>query len=133
MTLTTGDVGKMLGEKWKSLSDAQKGPYEKKAAADKKRYEDEKAAYQAVSLYPSECCFLWYSLTFLIGRCRRGSRGRVDDGGDDDSKVAIDHHAALLSSNRSITIICSLSMRAHMAGWSMVLMSFFFARISSKG
>ncbi|PVI07327.1 hypothetical protein DM02DRAFT_512695 [Periconia macrospinosa] len=40
-----GDVGKMLGEKWKTLSDKQRAPYEAKAAADKKRYEDEKAAY----------------------------------------------------------------------------------------
>lgn len=38
----------MLGEKWKGLSDKQKGPYEAKAAADKKRYEEEKAAYTAV-------------------------------------------------------------------------------------
>lgn len=37
----------MLGERWKALNDAQKAPYDKKAATDKKRYEDEKAAYQA--------------------------------------------------------------------------------------
>ncbi|KAF9696867.1 hypothetical protein EKO04_004613 [Ascochyta lentis] len=42
-----GDVGKMLGEKWKALSEKQRTPYEAKAAADKKRYEEEKAAYQA--------------------------------------------------------------------------------------
>ncbi|KAI9726151.1 MAG: Non-histone chromosomal protein 6 [Chrysothrix sp. TS-e1954] len=45
--LKFGDVGKVLGERWKALSEAQKAPYEKKAAADKKRYEDEKAAYNA--------------------------------------------------------------------------------------
>lgn len=45
---TTGDVGKMLGEQWKSLTDKEKTPYEAKAAADKKRYEEEKAAYTAV-------------------------------------------------------------------------------------
>lgn len=39
----------MLGERWKSLNDKQKAPYEAKAAADKKRYEEEKAAYTAVS------------------------------------------------------------------------------------
>ncbi|THY89808.1 hypothetical protein D6C93_06772 [Aureobasidium pullulans] len=44
-----GDVGKLLGEKWKSLNEKQKTPYEAKAAADKKRYEEEKAAYTAVS------------------------------------------------------------------------------------
>lgn len=36
----------MLGEKWKALSDKDRKPYEDKAATDKKRYEDEKAAYQ---------------------------------------------------------------------------------------
>lgn len=35
----------MLGEKWKTLSEKQRQPYEAKAAADKKRYEEEKAAY----------------------------------------------------------------------------------------
>ncbi|KAK3059804.1 Non-histone chromosomal protein 6 [Coniosporium uncinatum] len=42
-----GEVGKMLGEKWKELSDKDKEPYEAKAKADKQRYEDEKAAYAA--------------------------------------------------------------------------------------
>jgi len=44
-----GEVGKMLGEKWKALSEKQKEPYEAKAKADKQRYEEEKAAYTAVS------------------------------------------------------------------------------------
>ena len=35
----------MLGEKWKALTEKQRTPYEAKAAADKKRYEEEKAAY----------------------------------------------------------------------------------------
>ncbi|KAF4550960.1 Non-histone chromosomal protein 6 [Elsinoe fawcettii] len=42
-----GEVGRMLGDKWKQLSEKQKAPYEAKAAADKKRYEDQKAAYAA--------------------------------------------------------------------------------------
>ncbi|KAK5128213.1 Non-histone chromosomal protein 6 [Meristemomyces frigidus] len=42
-----GEVGKQLGEKWKALNEKQKAPYEAKAAADKKRYEEEKAAYTA--------------------------------------------------------------------------------------
>lgn len=41
----TGQVGKVLGERWKALNDKQRGPYEAKAAQDKKRYEDEKATY----------------------------------------------------------------------------------------
>ncbi|KAJ2975965.1 hypothetical protein NQ176_g5224 [Zarea fungicola] len=42
-----GQVGKILGERWKALSDKQRAPYEAKAATDKKRYEDEKAAYNS--------------------------------------------------------------------------------------
>ncbi|KAH8889489.1 hypothetical protein GQ53DRAFT_748177 [Thozetella sp. PMI_491] len=42
-----GQVGKILGERWKALSDKQRAPYEAKAAADKKRYEDEKQAYNS--------------------------------------------------------------------------------------
>ncbi|QUC17826.1 uncharacterized protein UV8b_02067 [Ustilaginoidea virens] len=45
--ITFGQVGKVLGERWKALSHTQRAPYEAKAAADKKRYEDEKAAWQA--------------------------------------------------------------------------------------
>jgi len=42
-----GEVGKILGEKWKELTDKEKKPYEAKAATDKERYETEKARYQA--------------------------------------------------------------------------------------
>ena|SRR2546423_15661348 len=40
-----GQVGKVLGDRWKALSEKQRLPYEQKAQADKKRYEDEKAKY----------------------------------------------------------------------------------------
>lgn len=43
--ITFGQVGKVLGEKWKALSSKQREPYETKAKADKQRYEDEKASY----------------------------------------------------------------------------------------
>ena len=43
----------MLGEKWKNLGDSDRRPYEEKAAADKKRYEDEKASYN-VSKHASQ-------------------------------------------------------------------------------
>ena len=43
--ITFGQVGKILGERWKALSEKQRAPYEAKAQADKKRYEDEKSAY----------------------------------------------------------------------------------------
>jgi len=42
-----GQVGKVLGERWKALNAREKAPYEARAAQDKKRYEDEKAAYLA--------------------------------------------------------------------------------------
>lgn len=45
LTCSVGQVGKVLGDRWKALSEKQREPYEKKAAADKKRYEDEKAKY----------------------------------------------------------------------------------------
>ena len=48
--ISFGQVGKLLGERWKALNEKQRAPYEAKAAADKKRYEDEKQAYN-VSLH----------------------------------------------------------------------------------
>lgn len=44
-----GQVGKVLGEKWKALNSKQREPYEAKAKADKERYESEKASYNNVS------------------------------------------------------------------------------------
>lgn len=44
----TGQVGKVLGDKWKALSAKDRKPYEDKATEDKKRYETEKLAYQNV-------------------------------------------------------------------------------------
>ena len=39
------EVSKVLGAEWRGMSEAQKAPYEKKAAADKKRYEMEMKDY----------------------------------------------------------------------------------------
>lgn len=47
---TLGQVGKILGERWKALNEKQRAPYDAKAAADKKRYEDEKQAYNVCQL-----------------------------------------------------------------------------------
>ncbi|KAI1759562.1 high mobility group box domain-containing protein [Hypoxylon sp. FL1150] len=44
--ISFGQVGKILGERWKALDQDQKKPYEAMAAVDKKRYEDEKLAMQ---------------------------------------------------------------------------------------
>ncbi|KAJ1984274.1 Non-histone chromosomal protein 6 [Dimargaris cristalligena] len=48
-TASFGELGKRLGEQWKSMSDTEKVPYEQQAAADKIRYENEKASYRANS------------------------------------------------------------------------------------
>ncbi|EGV60164.1 Non-histone chromosomal protein 6 [Yamadazyma tenuis] len=40
-----GQVGRLLGERWKALTADEKIPYEKKANDDKKRYEKQKAEY----------------------------------------------------------------------------------------
>ncbi|KAJ9663153.1 Non-histone chromosomal protein 6 [Neophaeococcomyces mojaviensis] len=45
--ISFGQVGKVLGDRWKALSEKQRQPYEAKAATDKKRYEEEKAKYNA--------------------------------------------------------------------------------------
>ncbi|KAF7509974.1 Non-histone chromosomal protein 6 [Endocarpon pusillum] len=44
--ISFGQVGKVLGDKWKALSAKDRKPYEDKATEDKKRYETEKLAYQ---------------------------------------------------------------------------------------
>ncbi|KAF9074630.1 high mobility group box domain-containing protein [Rhodocollybia butyracea] len=40
-----GEIGKLLGAKWKELDDEEKKPYVEQAAKDKERAEDEKTAY----------------------------------------------------------------------------------------
>ncbi|KAJ3490018.1 hypothetical protein NLJ89_g11474 [Agrocybe chaxingu] len=40
-----GEVGKLLGAKWKELDEAEKKPYIDQAARDKERADEEKAAY----------------------------------------------------------------------------------------
>ncbi|KAF7297226.1 hypothetical protein MIND_00955700 [Mycena indigotica] len=41
-----GEVGKLLGAKWKELDDEEKQPYIEQAAKDKTRAEQEKEAYE---------------------------------------------------------------------------------------
>ncbi|KAF9463385.1 high mobility group box domain-containing protein [Collybia nuda] len=40
-----GEIGRLLGTKWKELDDKEKKPYIEQAAKDKTRAEDEKTAY----------------------------------------------------------------------------------------
>ena len=44
--ISFGESGKQLGEQWRSLKPAQKAKYEKKAQADKERYQSEMAKYK---------------------------------------------------------------------------------------
>ena len=41
------EISKMLAVKWKVIGDEEKKPFNEKAAADKQRYEEEKAAYNS--------------------------------------------------------------------------------------
>ena len=43
-----GEIGRMLGDMWKGIDERNRVPYEKKAEADKARYEKEKKAYEAI-------------------------------------------------------------------------------------
>ena len=72
MLTRVGEVGKMLGEKWKTLSEKQRTPYEAKAAADKKRYEEAKAAYAVSTAIPLR----QQPRLTCVGQCR-GRRGGV--------------------------------------------------------
>jgi HMG (high mobility group) box len=40
-----GQIGKILGERWKNMGEKDKQVYEAKASKDKERYEAEKRAY----------------------------------------------------------------------------------------
>lgn len=53
-TLTPGDVGRLLGTKWKEMSEDEKKPYIDMANRDKERAEAEKAAYavRVHTVYP---------------------------------------------------------------------------------
>ncbi len=62
VNISAGQVGKVLGDKWKALNEKGREPYEKKAATDKKRYEDEKAKYNvsAIADCEFECALTIY-------------------------------------------------------------------------
>ncbi|CAO3612755.1 unnamed protein product [Cunninghamella echinulata] len=46
---TFGQLGKILGEKWKNMSDDEKKPYAEQAEKDKARYEAEKAKLVSIN------------------------------------------------------------------------------------
>lgn len=65
----------MLGDKWKALSETDRKPYDEKAATDKKRYEEEKAKYAAVSGFPNTLAAS-IPLTYLRYRPPKRKRSR---------------------------------------------------------
>jgi hypothetical protein len=46
-SLKITDLLRLMAERWKSMSESDKAVWAEKAAIDKKRYEDEMAAYKA--------------------------------------------------------------------------------------
>ncbi|KAA1466807.1 hypothetical protein DENSPDRAFT_53847 [Dentipellis sp. KUC8613] len=75
-----GEVGKLLGAKWKELDDSEKKPYVEQAARDKARAEQEKAEYDV----RGRCLLILQGPAYVsmaVGRqgcSRRRGRRRVD-------------------------------------------------------
>jgi hypothetical protein len=46
--IALGQIGKILGERWKNMTEKDKQQYEAKATKDKERYEAEKRAYNVL-------------------------------------------------------------------------------------
>lgn len=61
----SGPLGRKLGEIWKSMGETERKPYEDKAVADKKRYEEQKANYLVCS--PSSLCSFPPLITIQAG------------------------------------------------------------------
>ena len=72
-----GQVGKVLGERWKALNPKQREPYEAKAKTDKQRYEDEKASYNVSILLPTLRFRTSANTTLYRPMTRRRTRSRV--------------------------------------------------------
>mmetsp|Transcript_2046 Transcript_2046/g.3842 ORF Transcript_2046/g.3842 Transcript_2046/m.3842 type:complete len:143 (-) Transcript_2046:814-1242(-) len=49
-----GELGKLIGEQWKSMSEKQKKPYEEKSKKDKERYAKEMSTYESGGGAPSK-------------------------------------------------------------------------------
>ena len=61
--IALGQIGKILGERWKNMTEKDKQQYEAKATKDKERYEAEKRAYNVLPSFKLlastywHCCF----------------------------------------------------------------------------
>ncbi|KAI9298076.1 high mobility group box [Neoconidiobolus thromboides FSU 785] len=47
--ISFGEIGKILGQKWKGMTPEDKKPFEDKAKEDKVRYEKEKKTYDSTT------------------------------------------------------------------------------------
>ncbi|GAA5960914.1 hypothetical protein JCM3765_007535 [Sporobolomyces pararoseus] len=52
--VTFGEIGKLLGAKWKEADAEERAPFEEKAKEDKARYEKEKAEYDGGDAAPAK-------------------------------------------------------------------------------
>jgi len=52
---SVGKVGKKIGQMWSALSNAKKAPYQKKADADKAKYQKARAKYEKTAGYTKWC------------------------------------------------------------------------------
>jgi len=76
-----GDVGRLLGAKWKEMSAAEKKPYEDKAAADKQRSAKENAAYTASKKKGKQQVYV-YSLSSAVASANLCSVQEDSDSSD---------------------------------------------------
>lgn len=85
-----GQVGKVLGERWKALNSKQREPYEAKAKTDKQRYEDEKASYNVrISLSTSSPETSFTHMTWYRPMMRKRTRSKVFSLPLDDHRILV--------------------------------------------
>ncbi|OCH88936.1 hypothetical protein OBBRIDRAFT_733483, partial [Obba rivulosa] len=82
-----GEIGKLLGAKWKELDDSEKKPYIEQAARDKARAEQEKTEYdvRTVSCYMHAYVYpLVKTHTDTFPQGKKADSAGSGDGDDDD-------------------------------------------------
>jgi hypothetical protein len=62
-------TGKITGEEWKSMTEAQKAPYEDVARKQKEEYQKQMEPWRCTSRRSSRCAKLFYSI-FMVRTSR---------------------------------------------------------------
>jgi len=101
-----GEIGKLLGAKWKELDEEEKKPYVEQAAKDKERAEEEKTAYD--------------NKKNSAGSGGSGAEEAANDEEDDDWTIA----AAPYNTNNDISRLFSLLMSAVSIQFARLRLSF---------